>query len=370
MDALILTCGTGGGHNSAAAAIAEELEKRGHHAMIQDPYALKSSKLALNIGKMYAAVVRFCPKFFGFVYNLGEIYRRLPIHSPVYAGNKRIAVPLEKFIREGDFNVIFSTNLFPEMMLAAVREKGADLPPVIFISTDYTCIPFAEEGKCDYCIIPSARLTDTFVKYGFDKDRLLPFGIPVREQFRHPADRDKAVRRLELNVKRRYYMLMGGSIGAGHLKRYGRIISKYMIQHPEVDLIIICGNNDKLYQKLINLCEGHDRAIIIQQTDRVADYMAASDVLISKPGGLSSTEAAVTGVPLIHIAPIPGCESKNRKFFSETGMSIAVLTGRQLFKALDRCRDERVKTEMLAVQRQEINPHAAEEICDLAIQLS
>ncbi|MCD8299632.1 MAG: glycosyl transferase, partial [Clostridiales bacterium] len=234
----------------------------------------------------------------------------------------------------------------------------------------YTCVPFAEEGKCDYCIIPSKRLTGEYAKYGIAEDKLLPFGIPVREQFRTHPGRDEAVRRLGLDTNRRYYMLMGGSIGAGNLRKYGRRIAKYMRLHEEVDLIFICGNNEKLYRQVKREINGSPRVLLLRHTDKVSDCMAASDVLISKPGGLSSTEAAVLGVPLIHIRPIPGCESKNRKFFSETGMSMTAQTGKQLFKALDKCRDERVKAEMLNAQRREINPGAAEEIVELALQTS
>lgn len=84
MEALILSCSTGGGHNSAGQAVAEELERRGHKAVFMDPYQLAGKNTASNIGNFYIKTVQKMPRFFGFIYNLGEIYRTLPFRSPIY----------------------------------------------------------------------------------------------------------------------------------------------------------------------------------------------------------------------------------------------------------------------------------------------
>ena len=75
MDALILSCSTGGGHNAAGTAIKEELEVRGHHVTMMDPYELVSHKLAEEVGNIYVKMVQHSPKLFGFVYSLGGIVR-------------------------------------------------------------------------------------------------------------------------------------------------------------------------------------------------------------------------------------------------------------------------------------------------------
>lgn len=87
MDALILTCGTGGGHNSAAKAVKEEMERRGHHVHLMNPYMLRSMALTRAIDGLYIFIAKRMPRFFGVIYNIGEAYRRLPGHSPVYGAN-------------------------------------------------------------------------------------------------------------------------------------------------------------------------------------------------------------------------------------------------------------------------------------------
>ena len=84
MEALILSCSTGGGHNVAARALKTELESRGHHAVMMDPYELVSEKLANEIGNVYIKMVTVSPRTFGLVYKLGNLVRHIPMNSPVY----------------------------------------------------------------------------------------------------------------------------------------------------------------------------------------------------------------------------------------------------------------------------------------------
>ena len=91
MDALILSCSTGGGHNAAGFAIKEELEYRGHRVTMMDPYELVSHKLATEVGNVYVKMVQRSPKFFGFIYSLGSLVRKVPGKSPVYYANIAVA---------------------------------------------------------------------------------------------------------------------------------------------------------------------------------------------------------------------------------------------------------------------------------------
>lgn len=118
MEALILSCSTGGGHNTAAQAVFEALTERGHHAVRMDPYTLVSEELANKVGQTYIKLVQKSPKLFGAVYDLGNAYRKLPGRSPVYHINGKMAavhaeIPcgtpngrdrLHAFVPGGDFD--------------------------------------------------------------------------------------------------------------------------------------------------------------------------------------------------------------------------------------------------------------------------
>ncbi len=361
MDALILSCGTGGGHNSACMAIAEEMSARGHNAKILNPYLLKDDKTVDIVNNAYISLAQKAPSAFGVVYSLGNAYRKLPVSSPVYHVNRRMAPLLEKYLGENKFDVIASTHLFPAEMLTNLKQRGASLPKTYFIATDYTCIPFTEETDCDHYVIPAKKLENEFVARGIPKERILPFGIPVGKCFREQIGRDEARKRLGMDLTAKYILIAGGSIGAGQIEQ----IVPLLLEHygGTVNIIVVCGNNHALYLRLEQ--NYGKRCKLLEYTDDMAIYMQACDLFLSKPGGLSSTEAAVVGTPLIHITPIPGCETRNMLFFEENGMSCAVRNPKsQLITACDSLLDEGRQREIINNQKKIISPNAAVDICD------
>ena len=129
------------------------------------------------------------------------------------------------------------------------------------------------------------------------------------------------------------------------------------------EIVVICGNNKKLEETLKRELRRDRRVRILGFTEQVAEYMEACDVIFTKPGGLSSTEAAVSRIPIIHTNPIPGCENRNLEFFEERHMSI----GRKSFfgqlragqKILEK---ERLRRDMIRAQEINSKPMATEKI--------
>lgn len=365
MEALILTCSTGGGHNSAAAAIRDELISRGHHADMLDPYTLVGKNLDKKIGNAYIKLVRHAPKIFGCVYKMGEWYSKMPVKSPVYFANKQMEKPLLKYLENHNYDMIFITHIFPGQMIAHLKSKGIKLPKTIFIATDYTCIPFTREVNTDYYIVPNKASIPDFVSKGVEKEKIKPLGIPIRKSFIEAPDH-----RSEKDPNKHYLLLSSGSIGVNKMYTVVKMFRIYLTLYPDNILIVVCGNNTKLYQRLSKRYKNFNQIKIIQKTDKMAEYMKFCDLFISKPGGLSSTEAAAVGVPFIQIMPIPGCESVNIKFFSEMGMSIGVGNKlRKLPAALKQFRDKEFKEKMLKAQKSGINPNSTSDICDFAESL-
>ncbi len=366
MDALILSCGTGGGHNSAARAVKEECIKRGWNAVLLNPYNLCSSGTAKVIDRTYIRLVQRFPKAFGFLYQLGELYRRLPFRSPVYFCNKKAAEYMREYLRDKKYDVIIMTHLFPGEIMTQLKNSGEKLPPVIFIATDYACIPFTEETKCDAFIIPSQELISDFSKRGIPEERIYPIGIPVQASFRNPLTVSEAKEAAGLEQDREYILVSGGSMGAGKLFS---VVEKLLSKCGENErLIVICGTNGRLYKKLQSKY-GNDM-ILIRKTDQMAEYIRASKAYFTKPGGLSSTEGAVMGTMLIHLPPIPGCETKNMKFYTKRDMSIRLRNSNEEIGAVLSVLDDTEKlADMKAKQQKFINRNAAGDICAFAEQM-
>lgn len=425
MDALILSCGTGGGHNAAGGALREELIRRGHRAVMMNPYTLRGQNLAGKIDHAYIATAQKAPRAFGAVYGAGELYRRLPFRSPVYYANQAMISRMEEYLEENHFDIVIMPHLFPAEIMTNMKRRGMDIPRTMFIATDYCCIPFTEETDCDAYVVPGEELTDEFAGRGIPREKIYPLGIPVGRSFRTGRRRSGAAagsipdrasdmvpdrasdmvpdktpdsmpdealcdtaasgghsevdsrgsikekEKADWEPGKRYLLIAGGSIGAGKIdKLIGLLLEQAERDAPrqETGIIVICGNNQELYWKLKR--QYGTRVIVVGHTDYMADYLRISSLYITKPGGLSSTEAAVCGIPLLHMPAIPGCETHNVRYFREHGMSVCCDVSQEgaesVFRMLN---DERACAEMVECQRRYIRRDAASDICRLAEEM-
>lgn len=365
MEALILSCGTGGGHNAAGKAIEDELILRGHKAVMINPYNLAGDKLPKRVDGAYIKLATDAPNAFGLMYSLGQAVRRLPGSSPIYWANGLMAQRMEEYLSAHNYDVVIMPHLFPAEILTFLKRRGKRVPKMVFIATNYSCIPFTEETDCDYYVIPSSLLKEDFIRRGIPEDKLLPLGIPVSRSFTEDLTKAQAKTLLSLKADRNYILLSGGSMGAGGMHQTVQSIKDEIIKDPSYALIVICGSNSRLYEQLSEKYAHDSQIIPIKRTSRMAWYLKACSVFITKPGGLSSTEAAVSGVPLIHVSPIPGCESINLKFFTQNNMSLdGGRQNEQLIKALSEIKNEQLINKMINSQKQIINGRSTQDICD------
>lgn len=369
MEALILSCGTGGGHDSAGKAVLEELTRRGHHAVMLNPYTLQSGRLAGRIDRIYISTVKKAPRVFGAVYQIGEAYRRLPGRSPVYFVNRGMVPIMQEYLKKHPVDVVVMPHLFPAEVLTNMKRRGMKLPRTVFVATDYCCIPFTEETDCDAYVIPAEGLLRDFSGRGIPPERLYPLGIPVLRGFFGSLEGEEAKRRLGLAPGRKYILISGGSMGAGRIGKMLHLLLTYTDKNANVHPVVICGNNKKLCAKLKR--RYGERVTVVGHTERIVEYMRASCLYITKPGGLSSTEAAVCGIPLVHMPPIPGCETKNVRYFTEHGMSLSCeVTKSGMRKIIGLLNDARAREEMLACQEKWIAKDAAARIAELVERMA
>ena len=158
MKVLLLSCNTGGGHNSAAKAIAEELLAHGDEAYVLDYLCLAGKGVSKLVGDGYVQIVKKTPLLFGLIYKLGMVISRLTRKSPVYYINGCMAKYLNSYLKEHPTDVLIMPHLYPAETVTYMKRKGMDLPVTIAVMTDYTCIPFWEETDCDHYILPHEAL--------------------------------------------------------------------------------------------------------------------------------------------------------------------------------------------------------------------
>lgn len=364
MRALILSCNTGEGHNAAGRAIKEALEKDGHEAVMLDYMKLSSDRTSKVVGDAYINIAKYTPGFFHLLYKAGMLITSSKRKSPVYYANKLMAKPLKRYLDDNNFDIIVMPHLYPAETLTYMKKKKMLTAKTIAIDTDYTCIPFWEETNCDAYVVPNEIVMEEYIKRGVPREKLYPLGIPVKERFIVEEGVEEARRKLNLNPFKPVYLIMSGSMGFGKIQLFTFELNKRCTEGEQI--VVICGNNKKLKKVMEKGFNNIDNIHIIGYTEEVPSYMAASDVIYTKPGGLTSTEVMVKNRPLVHTSPIPGCETSNMEFFMKEGMCVhskKIRTQIEQGKAL--MYDEELKKRMLESQGQNAKKSAAKDIVDL-----
>ena len=367
MKVLILSCSTGQGHNSAALAVYENLKKHQVDCEFMDALLFASKKTSNAVCKTYINVASKAPHVFGLAYRAGGIISNTKTKSPVYYANTRYARQMYDYIIGNGFDMVVTSHLFPAQTLTYLKKKYKLKVLTMAIATDYTSIPFWEETRLDYYVIPHKDLMREFHKKGIPREKLLPFGIPVSEAFLTKVPKAEARKALNLPEEGFEILIMSGSMGFGHLAPMIRsFLKKYGNQ---VTLVVMGGNNEELKTSLRERFGAYENVHILDFTDRVPLYMDSADLLYTKPGGLTSTESLVKGIPTIHTAPIPGCETKNARFFASHGLSYSGKSVKeQIAYGQLLVQNEAAREAMQKAQAQHALPMAAEDIYRFLLQ--
>ena len=354
---LILSCGTGGGHNSAAKAILEELLSQGLEADFMEYLEIINSNLKDKVNEIYLKSTNNEGKTFKVAYKLGEIYQKTNIKSPVYGLNQLNKNKLYDYIKRNGYEYIITTHLFAAQALTAIKKEHR----INFtaVATDYVCIPFWRETNPDFMITPSDELKSSFINQGVKENKLIPLGIPVKRAYSEDYDINECKKKVGLDINKRYVLLLTGSMGFGNVEE---IVDELKNNIKDINLIVACGTNKELYEKL----NKKDNVIPLEFTENIDLYMKSSDIILSKPGGLTTTEIAVLGKPFIHTMPIPGCENYNADFFESHKMSLKCMniseiveSTKLLLENKDLCR------ELVENQRKYMNRNSCKDLVNL-----
>ena len=354
---LILSCGTGGGHNSAAKAILEELLSQGLEADFMEYLEIINSNLKDKVNEIYLKSTNNEGKTFKVAYKLGEIYQKTNIKSPVYGLNQLNKNKLYDYIKRNGYEYIITTHLFAAQALTAIKKEHR----INFtaVATDYVCIPFWRETNPDFMITPSDELKSSFIDQGVKENKLIPLGIPVKRAYSEDYDINDCKKKVGLDINKRYVLLLTGSMGFGNVEE---IVDELNNNINRINLIVACGTNKELYEKL----KGKNNVIPLEFTENIDLYMKSSDIILSKPGGLTTTEIAVLGKPFIHTMPIPGCENYNANFFESHKMSLKCMNIPEIVESTKLLLENKdLCMELVENQRKYMNRNSCKDLVNL-----
>lgn len=377
MKVLICSSNTGEGHNYCSKALQSALSARGIDSDIIDTLALAGHRISHIAAKAYLFSSK--SNLFRSVYTLGGLVDKLlqgkSIKSPIYAVNAVYSKHLYNLIVYNHYDAVLCPHLYPSETLTYLRRTDNFTIPAFYIATDYTCIPFISETELDGYIIPHQDLVAEYVANDMPADKLFPLGIPVIEskftkRIEQNQVRESVIKNFHIatsHIDGRWFLLMSGSMGHGNLEGLVRELIARCDEHDRV--FCVCGRNKSTFKKLKRTFAHESRVLPIGFTNEISLLMDAADVLLTKPGGITSTEACIKNIPIVHTEPIPGLENHNVDFFVAHGMSCtAQMVAEQAELAMQLCANNEMRLRMLQAQRENTNPHAADDVISLVIK--
>ena len=340
---LIMSASTGGGHNRAARAIKEELGSRTIDNMSIECEIVDSLKLVNNtmdkvISRGYEKSALYTPKAYGSVYRFSETTIASKNEFKTNPLTSLMARKFKHLLNESTPDLIIGTHPFPMIALSTLKKNNnihslsrsesfykstkVDIPPMISVLTDYTTHSTWIQNEIDYYIVGHEYVKELLVYEGVDSEKVKAFGIPVEKSFLSHRDRETVLTELGLSPEKLTVLLMGGSFGAGNIKE---TLEDLIAIDRDFQILVITGRNEHLKDKLSKMLDStiHNKNIcLLGYTNKMNDILASIDVLISKPGGLTTTEALLNDVPMIVPYFIPGQEEENLDFLTNCGAAL------------------------------------------------
>lgn len=315
---LFFSVSIGTGHDSAARSLEQQFVEKipDVQTKIIDTFDYINPTLHKVVLGSYMETLKFNPKVWGYLYHQGEKDDRIIDMGQIL--NKLLSIKLHQLIEGFQPDVIICTHAFPAGILSTLKQNTGMKVPTVVVLTDFTVHPFWIHPYTDFYMIPSEQLFLESVSRGMPTEKIKVFGIPIKKEFALNFNKDKVKASLCFD-QRPVVIVMGGGLGLGALQETVKALLK---TDTGLQIIAIAGKNNKLYNQLQALCPIYDNLRVFGFVNNVSELMSAADLVISKPGGLTSAEVLAKGLPMVIVDPLPGQEDRNTEFLLNWGVAM------------------------------------------------
>lgn len=319
MKILIIHASAGAGHTKAAEALFNAAQKSsGVQALIVDALDYTSPFYKKIYQKTYALLVTKFPWAWGFFFGLADLkFLRGMVRCLRRLVNHLNSKPLESFLKKEQFDWVFSTHFFPNEVTAFLKRKGVIYPQIVSVVTDFGVHSIWIAEGIDYYTAACDWTKERLLRLGVAKEKIVVSGIPMDEKFSQKKDKVRLRRQLGLYENIFTVLIATGSFGIGPIEKIIRALEEFQV-------IVVCGHNKALYERLSR--QSFKRTKICGLVNNMEALMAASDCMVTKPGGLSISEALISRLPLIFFNAIPGQETDNIQVLKRYGIGVSDCT--------------------------------------------
>ncbi len=355
------------GHFRASRAIEDTIKRVDPeaHVVSVDASQYTSRFVRWAIFRSYYSLIQHQPDVWEYLYDNPVVHRRVQHLRALL--HRYQASKLQQLIDSTRPDAIACTQAYPCGMMADFKKHRNLRVPLVGVLTDYAPHLYWFHDTVDVYVVPSEQVKERFVTSGIPASRVQVLGIPIDLRFQEPVDRRETARQFGVDPDQPILLIMGGSGGFGQIREI--VLNLDTLPSP-CQLVVVAGTNRRLLRWLKSQCFRH-RVRVFGYTREIHQLMGISTLLLSKPGGLTTSEALAKHLPLVIVNPIPGQEAYNARFLLAQGVAVQAgspetvrQTVRDLLENPDRLEALRQRNAELA------HPDAALDIARLLMDLA
>ena len=374
MKKIIIFYGSyGGGHLSAARSIKEYIENNYKDVELKMIDCMEYVNIFFNkiTTTAYSELAKKAPWVWGYVYKKSEKGIIAKISSD---SNKLLAYKLNRLLQEFKPDYVISTHPFSSQMCAYLKKKNKANFILSTVMTDYA--PHDQwllySNEVNYFFVAHSAMRDSLISKGIPENKVFATGIPLSNRFLQHYSKKEILNELGLKQRKKNILFFaGGEYGLGKGKTY-EILKTFAENFPDIQIVAIAGRNKNMKEKFAELVEDtsrEDTIKILEYTNKVPELMSVSDLVVTKPGGLTTTESLASGLPIIVINPIPGQEEENAQFLENNGLAIWIKKGddvkeilNSIFSNPNKMKEMKIRARIFAKR------HSTQDICKIALK--
>ena len=367
---LIFYASYGGGHLSAANSIKDYLSNHYENIDVELIDCMKyiNKPIEKITTTAYNEMAKKAPWAWGKIYSDSQ---KGPLAHITTRSNQVFAIKLLRLLREKKPDLIISTHPFGSQMCSYLKRKGKITSKIATILTDFAPHDQWLVGSdyTDYFFVAHNKMKEYLISKNIPENKIFATGIPISNKFLETFNTSKILSSLGLKENLKTVLFFaGGKFGLGK-SRTLEIFNTLVNDFNNIQVIAISGKNKKMYEdfnQIVKIANKTNFIKLFEFVNNVPELMAVSDVVITKPGGLTTTESLVSGLPMIIINPIPGQEEENAQFLEHSNIGIWLKKQMNITETISNflSDDEKLK-EMKENTKKISNRNSTKDICTI-----
>ena len=336
---IIFYASYGGGHLSAARSIKEYIDNNYPNVDSDLIDCVKYINRALDAvtTTAYSEMAKKVPNAWGHIYKHSG---KGPIAQLSTASNKVMSIKLHKLLDEKQPDLVICTHPFASQMCTYLKRKEKVNFKIATVLTDFAIHNQWIIGHeyTDYFFVSHLGMRKDLINCGIPKEKIYATGIPLSNKFLLEYDKSEILEHFGLDTNKKTVLFFGGGkLGLGKSHTFD-IFKSFVLNNNNIQIVAISGKNPKMkenFEQLVKESNKEHCVKVLEYTDKVAQLMSISDLVVTKPGGLTTTESLASGLPIVIINPIPGQEEENAEYLEKGKVAIWIKKGDNIEKILN-----------------------------------